>query len=52
VATVQGSGHTHWDLIADGLLRSLSDEERDALVSIHTESKAGARPFIFKTEGE
>lgn len=44
---------THWDLIADGLLRALPDAEREALVSLHTETKPGTRPFIFKTtEGE
>lgn len=44
--------NVHWDLIADGLLRSLSAEDRDALVSIHTEVKPGARPFLFKPEAE
>lgn len=38
----------HWDLIADGLLRTLPTEEREALVSVHTEVKPGARPFLFK----
>lgn len=44
---------THWDLIADGLLRQLPEAERTALVSMHTETKAGSRPLLFKvTEGE
>lgn len=42
----------HWDLIADGLLRTLPDDERTALLSIHTEVKPGTRPFLFKAEGE
>jgi putative phage-type endonuclease len=43
----------HWDLIADGLLRTLPETERSALLSIHTEMKAGTRPFLFKsTEGD
>ena len=43
---------TRWDLIADGLLRQLPTEEREALVSIHTEVKPGSRPFIFRTVGD
>lgn len=44
---------TRWELIADGLLRALPDDEREALVSIHTETKPGTRPFLLKvTEGE
>lgn len=43
---------TRWDLIADGLLRQLPAEEREALVSMHTEVKPGSRPFIFKTVGD
>lgn len=44
---------TQWELIADGLLRTLPAEERDALVSMHTDTKPGSRPFLFKsTEGE
>jgi putative phage-type endonuclease len=34
-----------WDLIADGLLRQLPQEQRDALVSIHTTVRPGFRPF-------
>lgn len=42
---------TNWQVIADGLLRQLPEQEREALVSLYTEVKPGARPFIFKTEG-
>lgn len=36
---------TNWQAIADGLLRQLPEEQRAALVGIHTVSRPGQRPF-------
>jgi putative phage-type endonuclease len=36
---------TDWKSIADGLLRQLPEDQRDALVSVQTTVRAGFRPF-------
>jgi putative phage-type endonuclease len=36
---------TDWRLVAEGLLRTLPEAERDALVSLYTTVKEGYRPF-------
>jgi predicted phage-related endonuclease len=36
---------TDWKSVADGLLRQLPEAQRDALVSLHSTTRPGARPF-------
>jgi putative phage-type endonuclease len=36
---------TNWAGLADGLLRQLPETQRDALVSLHSTTRPGARPF-------
>jgi putative phage-type endonuclease len=43
---------TDWKSIADGLLRQLPETEREALVGLHTASRAGFRPFRIVEKGE
>lgn len=40
---------TDWKSLADGLLRQLPEEQREALLSIHTNPRQGARPFVVKS---
>jgi len=42
------STQTEWKLIAEGLLAKLTDDEREALVSIQTSTRPGSRRFIVK----
>lgn len=63
-STLVGSGFTitwkrskdktvvDWQSIADGLLRTLPEPERSALVGIHTSSRPGVRAFLLRTEGD
>lgn len=39
-----------WESIADGLLRQLPDEQRQALIGIHTTVRPGFRPFRVVTK--
>jgi putative phage-type endonuclease len=41
-----------WQSIAEGLLRSLPEEQREALVGIHTNVKPGSRPFRLTWKGD
>lgn len=43
---------TDWKSIADGLLRQLPDEQREALVGIHTTVREGFRPFRLVEKGD
>lgn len=43
---------TDWRSIADGLLRQLPETERIALVGIHTNVRAGFRPFRLVAKGD
>jgi putative phage-type endonuclease len=44
---------TDWRLVAEGLLRTLPEAERDALVSLYTTVKEGYRPFrVFERNTE
>lgn len=44
------SHHTDWESIADGLLRQLPEDQRAALVGIHTETRPGSRRFVVREE--
>lgn len=44
--------YTDWKSVAQGLLRTLTDEEGATLTSIHTIHKAGSRPFVVRKERE
>jgi putative phage-type endonuclease len=41
--------HTDWKLVAEGLLRTLTQDEREALVSLHSKA-VRKRPFTVRTE--
>lgn len=43
---------TDWKSIADGLLRQLPEDQRLALVSVHTNVRAGMRPFRLVAKGD
>jgi putative phage-type endonuclease len=43
---------TDWQSIAEGLLTTLPEEQREALVGIHTNVKPGARPFRLTVKGD
>lgn len=40
-----------WRAVADGLLRQLPEDQRDALVSVHTTTREGFRPFRLIAKG-
>ena len=42
---------TNWKAIADGLLRQLPEDQRDALISVQTNVRAGFRPFRLVAKG-
>lgn len=46
------STQTNWKEIAEGLLTTLTDDERDALLSIQTSVKEGSRRFIVREKKE
>lgn len=41
-----------WKSIADGLLRQLPEDQRNALVSVHTNVREGFRPFRLVAKGD
>lgn len=43
---------TDWQLVAQGLLATLPEDQRDALVSIQTSVREGSRRFIVRETGE
>lgn len=43
---------TDWQSIARGLLTTLSEEEREALISLNTTVRPGVRPFRLQWQGE
>ncbi len=43
---------TDWKLVADGLLRQLPDEQREALIGMYSTVRAGFRPFRVSVKGE
>ena len=44
-ATSKDARITDWQCIATGLLTTLPEEQREALISLHTTVRPGARPF-------
>lgn len=43
---------TDWKLVAAGALRTLPDGDRDALLSLYTETEPGTRPFVVTFDEE
>jgi hypothetical protein len=43
---------TDWQNIATGLLTTLPEEQREALISLNTTVKPGVRPFRLQWQGE
>jgi len=48
----RGSTTITWQLVAEGLLASLPQDQRDALVSVHTVTSEGSRRFVLKETRE